>query len=277
MPIIAPLFLALAEYLTSRREPKAIAEQWRIPLPEFLAGFQKIEQHFWRSRLARALENPAQRPDLIPLLTELSQKEDQYSDLMYQYHRAEQVAAAAETYGDEQFSLKLKINSLCFRIHQAASRITREMQKSRIAFEKAEKQELPTTPAPVRQTKQAPAGQAGPQAGRQVGTKHLSPTPQPNHSPEQVATKPVPPAAVETPPQIVSPQPVPQAPPLVNQDPKIELPVKPKYTPEPVDPLVQNCLAKNRQRIRNTPAKDRKALIERLIAKERAKPSNIAA
>jgi hypothetical protein len=283
MSLIAPIFYALTEFVSSKLSLRMVAERWRLPAAELSKTYEKIQEHFWHGKLARALANPADRPELIPLLTDLTRLEDQYADLMFQYRRAELTASEIRTLPEPNLFLQIKADTFAFRVHQAAARTIRELQKARSLFEKTsqaeqtEADQANQTEAPSPALSQHPAqtkspAEAAPRKdSRKDSLKDIAP---------ESAAQPI---GAETPQQESQQNPPADSAQLSSESPSpLESPHQPAIETQPPpsppkDPLVENCLLRNRQRIKNAAPKDRPALIDQLIALERAKHARPAA
>jgi hypothetical protein len=287
MSLIAPIFYALTEFVSTKLSLRMVAERWRLPAAELSKTYEKIQEHFWHGKLARALANPADRPELIPLLTDLTRLEDQYADLMFQYRRAELTASEIRTLPEPNLFLQIKADTFAFRVHQAAARTIRELQKARSLFEKtsqaeqteADQANQTEAPSPALSQNAAQAKSSAEAAPRKDSPKDSRKDPQKDIAPEPAAQ----PIGAETPQQESQQNPPADSAQLSSESPSpLESPHQPAIETQPPpsppnDPLVENCLLRNRQRIKNAAPKDRPALIEQLIALERAKRARLAA
>jgi hypothetical protein len=283
MSLIAPIFYALTEFVSSKLSLRMVAERWRLPAAELSKTYEKIQEHFWHGKLARALANPADRPELIPLLTDLTRLEDQYADLMFQYRRAELTASEIRTLPEPNLFLQIKADTFAFRVHQAAARTIRELQKARSLFEKtsqadqteADQANQTEAPSPALSQNAAQAKSSAEAAPRKDSRKDSLK----DIAPESAAQ----PIGAETPQQESQQNPPADSAQLSSESPSpLESPHQPAIETQPPpappnDPLVENCLLRNRQRIKNAAPKDRPALIDQLIALERAKHARPAA
>jgi hypothetical protein len=242
MPAFLAFCSALVELMVSCRSPQAVAQECKIPLDQLAKGLQSIQPHYWSGKLAHALATPNYRLDLIAQLLELARLEEGYADLMQQLRNAKEIF---ENYNAKTSCLLptlAKANNDAFRIRQAANRTIRDIQKARLAFEKAEK--LPPSVDSDSQAASEPTAVA-PRPQHDAKMQSQSPPQDQVQSlqQEQESSPPTIPNAAE---------------PVTN-------------THSPAEEDFKALLFKHRERIKNTPAKDRPSLISRLIEQDRQK------
>jgi hypothetical protein len=233
---ILPLFAALSELLVSGKSSAEVAADFQIDLDELTRAAKIARGNLWKGHLARALQSPDQRPELLTHFSTLAGLEHHYGLLMAQWQRAEETCRQVRALKDPDIVLQMKADAFSFRIEQAAARIFRDIQKAEAQLQKiiatpylsfvAEKDES------LHSKKNPPQTQPAPQV--------IHPPANPVSASQKHWASALPPVAAEPP---VQPQ--------------------------------NELLQKHRQRIKNTPAKDRPALIARLM--EQGRPKELVA
>lgn len=155
MSLIAPLFMAIAEFFISRRPAKGIAEQNGVDLQSLNAALPKFVDHTWQGKLAAALANPTQRPDLIPLYVHLARLEQHHADLVAQLDRAQDLTNKIRSQEAINLENLVKAEAFTFKIHTAIGRLLKDIERAEIRLEKAQK------PAP--EQKPASGGRKSPE------------------------------------------------------------------------------------------------------------------
>jgi hypothetical protein len=256
MYLIAPLFIALSEFLVRLRPAKevaqALAAEHGVKLPDLSVALPGIHHHSWHGKLAAALADPDFPPDLVTKLIHLARLERCHSDLLEQHTRAEdlrhRISAQPEVINLEQFK---KAEAFTFKVKEAIARILRDLQKAQNQYEKA------------LNAKSKDSESAKTIAGKPRMAQNPVQTPASASNLKESLTKE---AVSETDLDAQSvaclpPSPAPTAPPV---------PAQPIADPGS-DQEFQACLIRNRHLIKNTPAKDRPALIAKLREREKAK------
>jgi hypothetical protein len=246
MAAIPALLFAAVDALFTRRDVRTIAKEARVELPDLKRVCREAYQKSWQGRYALALTDPHFRPDLFAILNHLARMEKLIEELMAQYQYARQTCDYLRSLERIDPHLIIKADSLAFRMHQSASRALRDMQKLEIRLEKAESNppQNPTTPvAKTPVSHMASGGRERPETAPPDNPDRAS---APTASAEGAAS----PAANPQPP-------VPDSPPTQDE--------------------FSSILVKHRHRIKDTPAKDRPALIARLIQQERVIPEQTEA
>jgi hypothetical protein len=239
-----PLLLAAAacaDWIVTFRPLKVIAKMFDIELEKLQEGLTEIHPFSFRGKLESALATPENRPDLIVHKTHLARLEHQLALLARQFDRAEfgieDLKRRASGFEPQEM---LKAEQFANRIHQQTVRLLKEIQKTQLLLEKlASEPPQEATKLPNKLPANSPA------AGNQT---------QPENSSQE---------ARET-----------ELAPSQNQTP---LAAEPPTSQRPTEEEFLRCIVRNRDRIRNTPAKDRPALMVRLIEEHRTKTSTRAA
>lgn len=248
MPLVAPLLMALAEFFISRRPAKAIAEQSGVDLQSLSAELPKLMNHTWRGKLAAALSNPAERPDLIPLYIHLARLEEQHAFLVAQLDRAQDLASKIRSQEIINLDSVIKAEAFTFKVQTAIGRLLKDIERAEIRLEKAQK--------PAAEKQMASGGRKSTEFPTSASEGRESPE---DNSPSNSHNNPAAPTNTEISPVLAASH-------------------QPSATnTSPPDPLLTAVLARHRQRIKTTQPKDRPALIARLLEQERTKPEKQAA
>lgn len=241
MVAIPALILAAVDYLLSRRDSRQVAKDFDVSENDLAATYHRAQAHSWPVKLAAALNDPLHRPDTLLIKRHLAHFEQQYGELLVQYQYAMQTCEKIRTMKQVDPSLLLKADSLAFRIHQASTRILRDIQKAELRLEKAEKSPPPATDV----DDAAPPSSRQPEAPRE-DARNIDP--KPTGSLQDTATN-------------------------SSQQQNAESGVAQEASSMPSEEEFKSVIFKHRHRIKDAKPSDRPALIAKLIQQEREKQS----
>ncbi len=235
-----PLLLAAAacaDWIVTFRPLKVIARMFEIELDQLQEALTGLHPFSFRGKLESALAAPEDRPDLISHKTHLARLEHQLNLLARQFDRAE--------FSIED--LKKRTNGYepkeMLKAEQFANRIHQQTVRLLKEIQKTQLLLEKLASEPPQKSPTLPV-KSPPTANQAQSEKNAQDTRDPELAPSQN-----------------------QTPPASN----------PSASEQPTEEEFLRCIVKNRDRINNTPAKERQSLILRLIEEHRAKTTNRAA
>jgi hypothetical protein len=262
-----PLLLAAAacaEWFVTSRPIKLIAKFLKLEPEPLETAVRGLAAPFtYHGCLQSALEKADFRPDLIPQRIHLARLEHQLSNLILQSDRAEhRIQHLSKQEGGCDYRDMFEAEKYSNRLQQQSVRLLKDIQKAQLQLEKAASAPPQTAVAsqaqpasPSHDSAQPPANvSANPTSLESISKRAALAEASVSEAASQAADSE---AAQSSPP---------------NQH-GLSLPI----SPPPSDEEFLHCIIRNRERIKNTPAKDRETLMVRLIEEHRTKTSPRAA
>lgn len=246
-----PLLLAAAcaEWFVTFRPFQVIAKLFDLEADKVQEALARTRSFSFRGKLESALAAPEQRPDLLVHQTHLARLEHQLALLAQQFERAE--------HGVEELKRRpsgylpkemLQAEQFANRLHQQTVRLLKEIQKTQILLEKCASQPPPSAHLKTIASNSNVAVEAAAD---------------PSRSPESESPE------------------IDQHTSAVSKETQSSIDPESMSEPSPPHPPSEEeflqCLVENRDRLKATPAKQRPALIQRLIEEHREKAKKRAA